>query len=73
MKSKVVLPELSRPKNKILASFCHKPSDVSTPKNQSNKNIVFRTLGKTPGREGMLKPEDSVDLYRDKLWIVGNK
>jgi hypothetical protein len=56
-----------------LASFCHKPSDVSTPKNQSNKNIVFRTLWKRPGKEGMLKPEDSVDLYRDKLWIVGNK
>jgi hypothetical protein len=30
---------LSRPRKRIFASFCHSPSDASTPYNQSTRNI----------------------------------
>lgn len=40
MWSRVVLPELSRPRKRILASFCQNPRDASTSKSQSTRNDI---------------------------------
>lgn len=41
MWSKVVLPQLSKPRNRILASFCDRPRDAKIPYSQSRRNISF--------------------------------